>query len=435
MDRPSPSDPLDGGAEPVGPSQPRRLRVLLVEDEQDHADLVAAYLDEADDLAVGLTHADTVARAVALLRGARDGGRPFDVVLCDQRLPDSEYWETVEHVTAAAGGAPVVALTSIGDSEVAVDAMRQGAQDYLVKSELSGEVLRRTLRYAVERARRTDELQSTNEALRQTLEHLRRMQAQIVEQEKLAGLGGLLAGVAHELRNPLHLTVGFARAAADLAEGLAGRLRPRLEADEAAELEELQANVRKVVEHGHRADAVLRAMFEHARGVVGDLQPVDLHGAIDVALAQALPAHAGVRVERDYDGALRGPSVLAAGGALARALYNVVENAALAVAAADGAGRIRVSTRSLLLGEQELARVEVEDDGVGITDEVRARVFEPFYTAWPGPRIGLGLTLAHSVVASHGGHIEVGPSPLGGAAVRIELPTSPLVANGEDDDA
>ncbi|WP_143537561.1 hybrid sensor histidine kinase/response regulator [Rubrivirga marina] len=409
--------------------EPAPLRVLLVEDDDDHAALVEALLADAADPDGEVDRVATVSDAVAALAAAHEAGRPFDVVLCDQRLPDSEYWETVGRVVAAARAVPVVALTSIGDSDVAVDAMRQGAQDYLVKSEMSPEILRRTVRYAVERARRTAELHASNEALRQTLEHVRQMQAQIVEQEKLAGLGGLLAGVAHELRNPLHLAVGFAEASDDRAGALADHLGDAIDDAAAEELAELRANVAKVAEHGRRADSVLRAMFEHARGVVGELRPVDLHAALDVVLSQARPTGPSVRVERDYDPALAGASVLAVGGALARALYNVVENAMIA-AASDGL--VRVTTRHDEAGH---AVVEVEDDGPGMSEEVVSHVFEPFYTAWgPGRRVGLGLTLAHSVLASHGGRISISSRPEGGTLVRLTFPTAPL-AIGEHETA
>ena len=408
--------------------EPTTLRVLLVEDDDDHAALVEVHLADAHEPAVELTRAATVAEAEAALEAAREAGDPFEVVLSDQRLPDSDYWETVGRVVASAGAAPVIALTSIGDSDVAVDAMRQGAQDYLVKSELSAELLRRTLRYTVERARRTAELQATNGALRETLEHVRQMQAQIVEQEKLAGLGGLLAGVAHELRNPLHLTLGFATAAAESADALAEHVGGAPEA--ADDLADVRDQLAKVVEHGRRADDVVRAMFEHARGVVGELQPTDLHGALDVALARAVPEGAGVTIEREFDAALAGTPVWAVGGALARALYNVVENAA--TAAAGGGGTVRVRTRLVDDGTPAAsAVVEVEDDGPGMADAVVAHVFEPFFTAWgPGRRIGLGLTLAQSVLASHGGRLTVSSEPGRGTTVTATLPITPLAAEG-----
>lgn len=409
------------------------LRLLLIEDEPDHAELVRAHLGDMSEPSVAVVHAETLQAAVAALAQARQRGAPFEIVLTDQRLPDSEYWETVPAVVAAAAGVPVVALTSIGDLDVALDAIAQGAQDYLVKAELSPELLRRTLRYAVERTRHAAELRSTNEALRQTLQHVRQMQAQLVEQEKLSGLGRLLAGVAHEFRNPLHLTVNYAEAAAQRAEDLAALLGDSLSGEAAEELAVLLENVRKAVEHGHRTDGVMQSMVEHARGVAGQLQPVDLHTALNAALARVATPEAGLEVTRDYDADLAGETFYGMREALARMLYNVIENAAIAVSGHDGAGRIRVSTRRSDEGETPDAVVVVDDDGPGIAAEALPFLFEPFHTAWAqGRRVGLGLTLAHTVVSGHGGRIEVGPSDLGGAAVRIVLPMTPLPAVVDD---
>lgn len=406
---------------------PDRLRLLLIEDEPDHAELVQAYLADTRDPEVTVRHAPTVGEGVEALGEARRAGAAFDIVLTDQRLPDSDYWQTVPTVVAAAGDVPVVALTSIGDLDVALSAIAQGAQDYLVKSELSAEMLRRTLRYAVERTRHAAELRATNEALRQTLQHVRQMQAQLVEQEKLAGLGRLLAGVAHEFRNPLHLTVGFAEAAAHRAEELAAHLGPDLTGEAAEDLASVLDNARKAVQHGHRTDGVMQQMVEHARGVAGQLQPVDLHAALNAALARAVPPEAGVAVERAYDAALAGEAGYGMNEALKRVLYNVVENASLAVSARDGDARVRVTTERRDDGERGLAAIVVEDNGPGIADEALPFLFEPFFTAWETQRrVGLGLTLAHNIVSSHGGWIEAGPSELGGARLQIVLPLAPL---------
>ena len=413
-----------------------RLRLLLIEDEPDHAELVRAHLDDLREPTVTVVHMDTVGKAVEALTEARRRGAAFHIVLTDQRLPDSEYWETVPAVVRAAGGAPVVALTSIGDLDVALEAIAQGAQDYLVKAELSPEILGRTLRYAVERTRHASELRATNEALRQTLQHVRQMQAQLVEQEKLSGLGRLLAGVAHEFRNPLHLTVNYAEVAAHRAEDLAALLGDSLSEEAAEELEALLDNVRKAVEHGHRTDGVMRSMIEHARGVAGQLQPVDLQLALNAALARAAPEDAEVEVVRNYDAELAGASFYGMREALARMLFNVVENAVIAASGQNGTGRIRISTQRRAEAENADAVVVVEDNGPGILDEDLPLLFEPFHTAWPaGRRMGLGLTLAHNIASSHGGRIEIGPSDLGGAAVQIVLPmlSLPAVVNDMED--
>ena len=403
------------------------LRVLLVEDDDDHAALVEANLDGADTPAVALTRAATADAAEEALRHAIAQGEPFHAILCDQQLPDSAYWETVGRVVAAAEGVPVVALTSIGDSDVALDAVRRGATDYLVKSELSPELLRRTLRHAVERARRTTALHETNDALRRTLQHVRQMQDQLVEQEKLAGLGRLLSGIAHELRNPLGLAVNSAEVIASEAEVLRAAMPGvKLDAEAREALQEILSAADRVVANGRRADVVVAAMYEHARGVEGELRPVGLDAVVRSARAQVTgPGVRRVEIEVDVNGG----EVRGVASALVRMLANVLDNAVYAArrgakARADGStGRVRISAfEDTDAADRSAVVLMVEDDGPGLVGQAD-RAFEPFYSAWgTARRVGLGLSLARAVAIGHGGTIELAPSGLGGLSVRIVLP-------------
>lgn len=188
---PDPDAPHDGGPgdETPGPLSPDPIRVLLVEDNPDHAALVEAHLADARAPAVLLEHATTAEAATAALARAREAGVPFHAVLADQQLPDSAHWETVARLVAAAGSAPVVALTSLDDADLAVDAVRAGASDYLVKSEFTPALVWRTLRYAVERARRDSALRASEAALQEALVHVRRMQARIAGQAQVGVFG------------------------------------------------------------------------------------------------------------------------------------------------------------------------------------------------------------------------------------------------------
>ncbi len=180
------SDPLVADVDVY--EMPDPLRVLLIEDDDDHAALVEAYLADACSPTFDLARVATVEAAATAFGQTRATGALFHAVLADQQLPDSAYGETVARVVVEASGAPVVALTSLGDPELAVQAIRAGANDYLVKSELTPELLRRTLLYAVERARRDAALRATEEALRQALRHVRQVQARIAGRA-LAGGG------------------------------------------------------------------------------------------------------------------------------------------------------------------------------------------------------------------------------------------------------
>lgn len=393
------------------------LRVLLIEDDPDHAALTEAYLADAHDPSIDLHHVVTVEGGAAALEGARTEGRPFHAVLADQQLPDSAYWETAGRVVRAAGDAPVIALTSLGDVEVALEAVRAGASDYLVKAELTPELLRRTIRYAVERSQRKEALQATNDALRQTLRHARQMQSQIVEQEKLAGLGRLLSGVAHELRNPLGLAVNAIEAAADEADAL-GRSLPDLDGDAAEHLATLRDLASQAARNGRRADDVVRSMYDHARGVEGETRLVGLGEIVRAAVAQT-PAH-GVDVRLEIDDAAE---VYGSGSALTRMLANIMENAVFAARAGGGTVRIRTNTGEGKRGTEAI--LLVEDDGPGLDASLSDRAFEPFESAWASNRrIGLGLTIARAIAVGHSGRIELNASELGGLRVRVCLPAS-----------
>lgn len=405
-------EPEFGAEFEVVESTPDPIRVLLIEDDPDHAALVEAYLADVQGPAVRLARAGTVAEGAEALAEARASGEPFHVVLADQQLPDSAYWETVGRVAEASGAAPVVALTSLGDLDVALDAVRMGASDYLIKSELTPEILRRTLRYAVERARRDEALRATNEALRQTVRHVRQMQSQMVEQEKLAGLGRLLSGVAHELRNPLGLALGAVEAVSGEADAILALLPDAPEAvrDHLATLRAFAGNA---VRNGRRADAVVQAMYAHARGVEGEVRPVALAEVVRAAVAQVPTGGVVLRVDA------RDVTVHGSGSALTRMLANVIENAVLAARAGGGSVRVHAGPAE----DGAAALVRVEDDGPGMAPALAEAAFEPFRSAWgEGPRIGLGLTIARAIAVGHGGRIELGPSPLGGLRVRIGLP-------------
>ena len=401
---------------------PDPLRVLLIEDDPDHAALVEAYLHEVHDPAVDLRHAATVGAGTEALAHAEASGRPFHVVLTDQQLPDSDYWETVGRVVAAAHSAPVVALTSLGDLDVALEAVREGASDYLVKSELSPELLRRTLRYAFERASRDEALRATNEALRQTLRHVRQMHAQVVEQEKLAAFGRLLSGVAHELRNPLGLAMNAAEALEAEVDALASALSDP-GSDVADRLAELRDLAQHVARNGRRADGVVRSMYEHSRGIGGDVREVSLQGVARAALAR-LPAD-GVEVDLDIDPDL---TVAGSGSALTRMLANLLENAFLAARLGGGTVSVRAAASQ---GPQEREAVlTIEDDGPGLAGDIVASAFEPFESGWiSGRRIGLGLSIARAVVVGHQGRIELRSSETGGTRAIVHLPLAPEVAS------
>ena len=263
------------------------------------------------------------------------------------------------------------------------------------------------------------------------LAELRAAQDRLVQSEKLASLGALTAGIAHEIKNPLNFVNNFAALSRELAEELAAELEAGAPPDVLRELlGDIQANSEKIEAHGRRADGIVRAMMQHARGGEGRRERVDLNALVEehVALAvhgrRAQTAGFDVAVERDY--ADDAGEVEAVPQDLGRVLINLVGNAFDAVAARAAAEpgpyapAVRVSTVRTAGGVE----VRVEDNGIGIADDVRARVFEPFFTTKPaGAGTGLGLSMSHDIVEQgHGGTLRVEGGPGRGAAFVVALP-------------
>ncbi|HLE56634.1 MAG TPA: triple tyrosine motif-containing protein, partial [Rhodothermia bacterium] len=247
------------------------------------------------------------------------------------------------------------------------------------------------------------------EDLQNTLSNLRSTQDRLVQAEKMASLGQLTAGIAHEIKNPLNFVNNFSEVtteiASDITEGLA---RHRDEIPEAFReeleglLENLRMNTRKVAEHGKRADAIVQNMLEHSKSGEGERHPTDLNDLLDeyVTLAHhGLEARGGgfkVKIERHYDEAVGKVDVVPQ--ELGRVFMNLIGNAFDALkehGSRNGAPTVTVSTARV----DDAVEVTVSDNGPGIPPKVKARIFEPFFTTKPtGSGTGLGLSMSYDIV-------------------------------------
>jgi signal transduction histidine kinase len=271
-------------------------------------------------------------------------------------------------------------------------------------------------------ADRTRELQQRNADLADTLRKLRETQQQLVTQEKLASLGALTAGIAHEIRNPLNFVNNFADLSRGLAEGIGETLQehwarfpdPARQAL-SEDLADLRQNMTRIAEHGRRANGIVTAMLFHARDSGGEREEADLNALVaeSVALGQhgagAPEPGPPLLVQAHYDAAI-GPLWIAAPD-VSRALINIVNNACYALREkARGAGpdwvpTLTVTTRDL--GER--AEVRIRDNGPGIAASEREKIFNPFYTTKPpGSGVGLGLSISQDIlVDAHQGELRV----------------------------
>jgi two-component system NtrC family sensor kinase len=278
---------------------------------------------------------------------------------------------------------------------------------------------------------RTEQLRAANEELQGAYRDLQAAQAQLVQREKMASVGQLVAGVAHELNNP----IGFVASNAATLEDFVGRLRRMLDVYGAAELPAaaaarvaiarrelkvdyalryLDSMVQGIREGAERTRRIVRDLRVFARGDDDVRQPVDLHEELESSLT--LLGHLlkdRVVVERKY-GEL--PAVECVRSQIDQVLLNILANAAQAI---GGPGAIAIETRR----EEGWAVVAVRDTGPGIAPDAIGRVFDPFFTTKPvGEGTGLGLSISYEIVKKHGGEIGVESRPGQGATFTVRLP-------------
>jgi len=291
-----------------------------------------------------------------------------------------------------------------------------------------------------ERKRAEAEIRAARDAAETALADLRRAQDRLIQSEKMASLGQLTAGIAHEIKNPLNFVNNFAGLSVELLDELKETAAPAiagLAEDERADVDEIVAmltgNLEKIAEHGRRADGIVKSMLEHSRGVSGERRAVDLNALVEEALnlayhgARAQDASFNITLERDLDPAVT-PIELAP-QEMTRVFLNLFGNGFYAATErARGNGEagyrptLQVSTRDLG-GDVE---IRVRDNGTGIPPEIRDRLFQPFFTTKPtGEGTGLGLSISYDIVTQqHGGSIAVDSEPGEFTEFTIRLPRS-----------
>jgi GAF domain-containing protein len=271
---------------------------------------------------------------------------------------------------------------------------------------------------AIENARLFNEVQARTRELAKSLDDLRTAQDRLIQTEKLASLGQLTAGIAHEIKNPLNFVNNFSSLSVDLIDELHTALTPvPLDAAVRAEVKEvtdlLRGNLEKVVQHGKRADGIVKNMLLHARESGGERRSVDLNATVDEALnlayhgARAEKPGFTITLERNFDPAVG--SVELYPQEFTRVMLNLISNGFYAATRkASGAGFQPTLTVTTEAHPSEVL-IRVRDNGTGIPDSARARLFEPFFTTKPaGEGTGLGLSLSHDIIVKqHSGSIAV----------------------------
>ncbi|MFO7996248.1 MAG: ATP-binding protein [Dehalococcoidia bacterium] len=361
----------------------KSVSILLVEDNPGDRRLIREMLAEASDVAFDVQYADRLQAAIECL-----GQNGVEVVLLDLGLPDSQGLETLRKVYAQVSEMPIVVLTGLNDEMVGVQAINEGAQDYLIKGQVDTQLLRRTIRYAIER--------------KQAEERERRLQIQISLSNRLASLGLMVEGIAHEINNPLASVMGFAQMLAyeDIPENF-------------------REDVKTIEENARRVADIMTNLLAFARQQKLERTYVDVNDIIRATLEmRAYPLEgSNITVTTQLDPVL--PSTMADATLLQQAFLNLIINAETEMKLAHGKGNLLITTEFL----NDTIHVSFSDDGPGIAQANLTHVFDPFFsTRGVGQGRGLGLSVCYGIITDHNGRIDVRSQPGRGAVFTIELP-------------
>lgn len=395
------------------------VRTLLVEDNPGDARLTEEYLREG---AYGLKTEVHWVKSVAEALAALEGEAPFDIILLDLSLPDSSGLDTFTTVHAKARHVAIIVLSGQSDTELAVQMVKEGAQDHLSKNSLEPELIARAIRYAIQR--------------KAIIEQLRDTQMQLIQAEKMESVGRLAAGVAHEVKNPLaRILLGL--------EYLKGGIDP-----EDPNVPLIFDRIESAV---HRADAIICEMVNFSSDRQLDLQITDLRPAVENALM--LVDHElkkrGIFVALDIPDDL--PSVCIDHAKIEQVLINLLLNAVHAIDEAGTSGRLTVTARPTtysgnarekvdrtargLRHDEPVVLLTITDNGTGIPDDKASTIFDPFVTTKAtGVGTGLGLTVVRKIIELHDGAISITnredgtPGACASISIRVHRPVNEIAS-------
>ena len=271
--------------------------------------------------------------------------------------------------------------------------------------------------------------------LNKALENLKSTQSQLIQSEKMASLGELTAGIAHEIQNPLNFVNNFSEVSNELIDEMNDELDKGDINEAKAIASDIKQNLEKINHHGKRADAVVKGMLQHSRSSNGQKEPTDINKLADEYLRLA---YHGLRakdksfnatMKTDYDESIGNINIIPQD--IGRVILNLITNAFYAVAEkkkeiGDGYEPIVTlsTSRSLSFGEgRGGVSISVKDNGPGMSQKILDKIFQPFFTTKPtGQGTGLGLSLSYDIVKAHGGELKVQTKESEGTEFIILLP-------------
>ncbi len=277
-------------------------------------------------------------------------------------------------------------------------------------------------------------LQQQKEEIENTLVKLKNTQAQLIHAEKLASLGEMTAGIAHEIKNPLNFVNNFSEVSTELIDDLKIELMNNNIKGVTQILTDLKQNLEKINQHGKRADSIVKGMLLHSRGTSGEKTLTDINDLLEqyVTLAyhglRAKDKDFNITIEKNYDYTIDKINVVPQD--ISRVFLNIINNACYAVndkkkLSSDGFNPVlKVSTKNL----KDKVEIRIEDNGNGISQDILDKVFQPFFTTKPtGEGTGLGLSLSYDIVTKvHSGQLKIETKEREGSEFIITLPKNNL---------
>jgi two-component system, cell cycle sensor histidine kinase and response regulator CckA len=387
-------------------AQPRPMsksafnKVLLVEDNPGDARLLREMFNEQATNDTELSHVSCVSEAEAHL-----GSHAVDIILLDLGLADAQGLDALRRTHAAAPRVPLVVLTGLDDEVLAVRALQEGAQDYLIKGQIEMRGLLRAMRYAIER--KNMEIQNVQ------------LQAKLRQAEKMEALGTLAGGVAHEFNNLLLPII----------------VTTELILSETPEDTRHYTMLLRVIDAGSKAAEIVQRILTFGRIDLPSHDVLDVTDVLREAIGfvrTTLPSSITLNVDIDDDvGMVRGDKTQ-----LTQVLINLATNARDAIGAGVGAVSLSLSRldadserpvlKAAAIHRGAYAHLTIRDTGAGMDDATMLRIFEPFFsTKGVGKGTGLGLSVTHGIVTGHGGEIQVDSKLGSGTSFSIYLPLEP----------
>jgi signal transduction histidine kinase len=376
------------------------INILLIEDNLDHIEITKRVLQETgQDYQV-----DSATDARSGLSKIFQGS--YDAILCDYRLPDSTALEILREMNEKENTTPFIAVTSLGNEKVAVDIMKEGAYDYIVKDALYQDTLGMVIKKALDRYRMKEEKMKLEGQVREAYERLKETQGQLIQAEKINVIGQLASSVAHEVRNPLGV----------ILQGV-NYLESKISAKEGDILEVLTM----LKDNISRADKIINSLLDFSRVDSLNLKAEDINSILEASLTLVKASRKLENIDVIMETKKDLPVILADKNKLEQVFINLLLNAIQAMP--DG-GKIIVRSYAKQLEEvrdgvgmraqdtfqigEKAVIVEIQDTGVGIPEGNLKKIFEPFFTSkGPGVGVGLGLSVTRNIIDMHKGLIDI----------------------------